>query len=136
MSTKHAHPYDWTLAGFIAEAILCDFVAHLEGDTSDPFDFRVGVESQCRAFRIAPICWADEHVSNFDVAGNDGTPDRRDRFDEAHRFAIFPPTDAMIFQCIIEEVLERGLMCSSEDIHRADEAGAHPLIAVVSGGFA
>lgn len=137
MLTPNAH--DWTLARFVSEAVLYDFVAHLEGDTNDAFDFIAHTQKHCTHLSRTPDDWADEHVSNFDVAGNDGSPDRRDDFGDACALKRCPIRSSlfakMVMQCIIEEVLERGLMCSSEAVERADEEGKHPLYAVACGGF-
>ena len=137
MLTPNAH--DWTLARFVSEAVMYDFVDHLDADTNDPFDFTAHTQKHCAALARCPDDWADEHVSNLDVAGNDGSPDRRDDFADAWDGSALPKRcSAFIFavmQCLIEEVLERGLMCSSEAIERADEQGKHPLYAVACGGF-
>lgn len=138
MITPNEH--DWTLARFVSEAVLYDFVAHLEDDTNDAFDFTAHTKQHCTALARCPDDWADQHVSNFDFAGNDGSPDRRDDFADAWDGGVLlkcgSPFIFAVMQCIIEEVLERGLMCSSEDIERADEQGKHPLYAVACGGFA
>ena len=126
MLTPNAH--DWTLARFVSEAVLSDFVTHLEGDTNDAFDFIAHTQKHCTALARCPDDWADKHVSNLDAFAN--------AWDGSALLTRGSPFFFAVMQCIIEEVLERGLMCSSEAIERADEQGKHPLYAVACGGFA
>lgn len=112
-------PHNWAIAGHLANAVLDRFSQHVI-DGLDCFDFIAAVEDECREYRVRPLVWADAHDVNR----------------EHVQATEFCPSSAMVFQCIIEETLDRALLCSTADIQRAEEAGADPIAALVGGGFA